>query len=185
MKTVLIANQKGGVGKTTIADQLVLELQRRAQKTSYANLDNQGGNIFESTEAESDTAYQIVDTPGALTDDFSEWCAAADVIIIPTLVSMLDRLPLLRCYDLALGAIQRAGANSKLGVVINCFDPRGILDREFFDYLKNTEQVDIVATLPRSVVFRRAEAEGVSISSLPRSEKPTRAFSQLVDWVME
>ena len=44
MYNILIVNQKGGVGKTTIADELAFALERRDYDVVFQNLDNQGGS---------------------------------------------------------------------------------------------------------------------------------------------
>ena len=56
MFTVLIINQKGGVGKTTIADELAFALERREYKTVYVSTDPQGGAVHEQPEDFSEIA---------------------------------------------------------------------------------------------------------------------------------
>ena len=43
MKTILIANQKGGCGKTLVVDELAFSFDRTDVKYSLYDLDGQGG----------------------------------------------------------------------------------------------------------------------------------------------
>ena len=43
MYTILMLNQKGGVGKTTIADELSFALERRGKTVAFVTTDPQGG----------------------------------------------------------------------------------------------------------------------------------------------
>lgn len=46
-KTILLVNQKGGVGKTTLADEIAWGLERRGREVGFGNLDPQGGACHE------------------------------------------------------------------------------------------------------------------------------------------
>ena len=65
MFTILFLNQKGGVGKTTLADELAFALERRGSTVAFVSTDPQGGSVHEVCDdpdyAES-CDYQIVDT---------------------------------------------------------------------------------------------------------------------------
>ena len=49
MYTILMLNQKGGVGKTTIADELSFALERRGKTVAFVTTDPQGGSVHEMT----------------------------------------------------------------------------------------------------------------------------------------
>ena len=87
MLTILIANQKGGVGKTTIADELAFELERRGASVSFISTDPQGGSVHETDDGDEERDWRIVDTPGVLADALPEWCEAADMVLVPMLPS--------------------------------------------------------------------------------------------------
>ena len=78
MKTVLICNQKGGVGKTLIADELAFALERDGIPYNFFDLDGQGSSIHETSETD-DAQVQIIDTPGALNKHLTKWVEAADI----------------------------------------------------------------------------------------------------------
>jgi len=101
MFTVLIINQKGGVGKTTIADELAFALTRKDKKINFVSTDPQGGCVHEVDYQDKDAEYQIVDTAGVLTESLSDWCKEADMVVIPMLSSIRDLEPTLRTYELA------------------------------------------------------------------------------------
>ena len=46
-KIIAVANQKGGVGKTTFADEIAWGLERRGVKVGFGNLDRQGGGVLQ------------------------------------------------------------------------------------------------------------------------------------------
>lgn len=96
MFTVLYLNQKGGVGKTTLADELAFALERRGKTVAFVTTDPQGGSVHEVCE-DPDFAetcdYQIVDTAGSLSDGIGDWCRAADLILVPMLPSTRDMEP--------------------------------------------------------------------------------------------
>ena len=44
---VIVVNQKGGVGKTTFADEIAWGLERRGVEVGFGNLDRQGGGVLQ------------------------------------------------------------------------------------------------------------------------------------------
>ena len=99
MKTVLIMNQKGGVGKTLIADELAFALERDKIPFNFFDMDGQGSPIHQTSKRD-DAEVQIIDTAGALHKDMGEWIANADFIIIPTMMSSRDLPPLERMIEI-------------------------------------------------------------------------------------
>ena len=95
MKTILICNQKGGVGKTLIADELAFALERDLIPYSFYDLDNQGSAIHKTTN-NPNAKVQVVDTPGALQENLLQWIEEANFIIVPTMMSNRDTAPLER-----------------------------------------------------------------------------------------
>ena len=102
-KNILICNQKGGVGKSTLADLLMWSFEKDGIPASFYDLDGQGGVIHQPIEVDN-AAVAVIDTPGALQKDLGTWIQNADVIIIPTKAKILDMNPLLRMIDLVSSA---------------------------------------------------------------------------------
>ena len=65
MKNILICNQKGGVGKSLIADELAFSFERSQIPLSFFDLDRQGGTIHQTAQRVQAQAA-VIDTPGAL-----------------------------------------------------------------------------------------------------------------------
>lgn len=117
MKTVLVCNQKGGCGKTTVAEGLAWRFQEEKIPFAYYDLDRQGGSYF-SGHKDSDAVVGIVDTPGSLQKNLNEWMREADFIIIPTLCSIRDKEPLERMIE----AVQQSARNKQVLFVFNRWD---------------------------------------------------------------
>jgi chromosome partitioning protein len=69
MYTILMLNQKGGVGKTTIADELSFALERRGKTVAFVTTDPQGGSVHEicdDPDFAEECDFQVVDTAGVL-----------------------------------------------------------------------------------------------------------------------
>jgi chromosome partitioning protein len=180
MKNVLIVNQKGGVGKTTIADELAFALERSGYTVGFQNLDNQGGAVHASTMTTGEEDYVIIDTPGSLSKDFTKWCQAADVILMPTHASNLDLIPLLRCWDLA----KDSKTQGKIAVIVNKYDERRRADQDFMKFLSNAE-MPVWATLPQATAFVQANTYATSVYDLDSNSKATMAMQTLADKLIE
>lgn len=178
MVNILIINQKGGVGKTTIADELAFALERQGKSVSFVTTDAQGGAIHQVSKEQAD--YQVIDTAGVLTDHLAEWCKAANLILIPMLPSMRDLEPTLRTYTLACSSKTKA----PIGFIINGYAQRGILDRQLSDYLE-AQGYAILSKIPRTVALPRAAAAGQSVADFARQNQAAAAFDQLADKIIE
>ena len=93
---ILLVNQKGGVGKTTFADEIAWGLERRGHKVGFGNLDPQGGANHEKGLLDDTDAVNVIDTPGFLSDDTAEYAKNADIAIIPVQPGTLGLKPMKR-----------------------------------------------------------------------------------------
>ncbi len=112
MKTILVANQKGGCGKTLTAITLASALSVKDYKVALADADNQKSALqwlkqrpttatpiqtldWRSSKSIGDVSqnieYLIIDAPGALTDEHAEQLVAeAHAIITPLQPTFFD-----------------------------------------------------------------------------------------------
>lgn len=145
MKNILIANQKGGVGKSLIADELAFSFERSGIPFNFYDLDGQGGVIHQTKQTDG-AEISVIDTPGAPQQSLRDWIDQADVIIIPTRATSRDIEPLQRMQQ----AVQKA---QEKGVpvlyVINGFN-RFRASSDFLEWFKQSAEKDQIFTLPQS-----------------------------------
>lgn len=137
MRTLVIASQKGGVGKTTIAGHLgVIAESRGAGPVALIDTDPQGSlsswwnerkaetPVFASVSIENLAAHlkqlknagvklAIIDTPPAVTETIRKVLAVADLVLIPTRPSPHD----LRAVGSTVELVEAAG--KRMVFVIN------------------------------------------------------------------
>lgn len=160
MFTVLFLNQKGGVGKTTLADELAFALERRGQTVAFVSTDPQGGSVHEvcdDPDYAENCDFQIVDTAGTLDSGIADWCHAADMVLVPMLASTRDIEPTMRTFAIA------KDSGTKAQIIINCYYAFGRLDRQLINYLE-CMGLPVIAKVPRSVAFAQAAGNGLSIA---------------------
>lgn len=155
MKTVLICNQKGGSGKSTIADNIAWSLERTNTPYNFYDLDGQGGVIHQTNE-QPGAKVAVIDTPGALQPDLLKWIEAADCIVIPTKTTMLDVKPLQRMMDLV------SKAKCPVIYVLNGWN-RFRAAAGFEEWFSETVGKAVVVKVPQSEQIAQAAAYGVSV----------------------
>ena len=163
MKTVLICNQKGGVGKTLIADELAFALERDKIPYSFYDLDDQGSAIHKTNE-DPEAIVQIVDTAGALASNLTKWIEAADFIIVPTMMSNRDAAPLERMIQI----LEPYRESKPTLYVFNRWN-RFNITKDFINWF-NTKYPELkTAILSDTTAFNQAGACGMSIEEFQSS----------------
>ena len=163
MKTVLICNQKGGVGKTLIADELAFALERDKIPYSFFDLDDQGSAIH-TTNENPEAVVQIVDTAGSLASDLTKWIEAADFIIVPTMMSNRDAAPLERMIQI----LEPYRESIPTLYVFNRWN-RFNITKDFISWF-NSKFPDLkTAVLSDTTAFNQAGACGMSIAEFQAS----------------
>lgn len=163
MKTVLICNQKGGVGKTLIADELAFALERDKIPYSFFDLDDQGSAIH-TTNENPDAVIQIVDTAGALQTNLVKWIEAADFIIVPTMMSNRDAAPLERMIQI----LEPYRKTIPTLFVFNRWN-RFNITKDFISWFNSKYPELKTAILNDTTAFNQAGACGISISEFQPS----------------
>lgn len=180
MKSVLVCNQKGGVGKSLIADELAFAMERCGTPCSFWDLDSQGGTIHETKEVE-DAVVQIVDTPGALQRDLMEWMDAADIVVIPFRPTSRDIQPLLRMMDIA----EDHAAGKPVLYVMNAWN-RYKASRDFQEWFAE-QTVGVknfhMQVVPQSERFVQASAAEVSVVEYDPRSQASASIKQVTNWV--
>ena len=153
---ILIANQKGGSGKTTLARELYFSFRRTGDAVSYVDLDGQAGA---TSEIDDHAVVNIVDTPGALTDDLGDLMESSDLVVIPTRMTARD-LPVLQ----VMMELAEKRAKGPVLYVLTCWN-RYKAAAAFLSIFDDFH-VDHSCIIPNSEGFAQASAYDCSIIDL-------------------
>ena len=173
MKTILICNQKGGVGKTLIADELAFALERDEIPYSFFDLDEQGSAIHKTVD-DPEAEVRIVDTPGSLQENLLEWIDGSDFIIVPTMMSNRDAAPL----DRMIRILTPYESQKPVLYVLNRWN-RYNITRDFINWFQTKYPALHTAILSDTTAFNQAGAYGISIVEYQPSSAGAKQIGEI------
>lgn len=203
MRAVLVANPKGGAGKTTLATNLSGYFANQGKKTTLCDLDRQqsslrwmafrdpalpaitgyyGGNqISLSLPREAD--WVVVDAPAGLQGyKLSDYLKAVDKVLVPLVPSVFD----MAATEDFLNAIRTEvrGVRAKVGIVAMRVDPRTRAASMLEEFLKHFD-IPIVAYVRNTQNYVNVAASGATVFDPPRARhrRDMEQWSSLVQWV--
>jgi chromosome partitioning protein len=204
MKTFLVANPKGGSGKTTLATNLAGYFANRGRHVVLSDLDRQASSLsWLERRAEKNIPFihalnarggnlkslsaqiNIIDSPAGLRGEkLSEAVKVADWVIVPMQPSIFDT----EATKEFLAVLQEEKAVRKgrtfVAVVGVRVDGRSKAARNLEDYLAESG-FPIVGFLRNAQAYVRAAEEGLSIFDMPPSRvtKDLQQWSSLLQWM--
>lgn len=166
---ILLVNQKGGVGKTTFADEIAWGLERRGHKVGFGNLDPQGGANHEKNLLDDEDAVNVIDTPGFLSDETAVYAKNADIAIIPVQPGTLGLKPMKR----TIKVITEANPDLSFAIIVNNFAANQTVDRQFLELLE-ADDLPVLGTVPTAAAFKQGAALGKPCTKSRRAARPPR-----------
>ena len=178
-KTILIANQKGGVGKTWITDELCFMCENADMPYTLRDYDGQGGLNHTPVESD-DPALIIIDTPGALQPNLNEWIKQADMILVPTLMTKQCMEPLERMIEI-LRPWKRMGKH--VIIILNQWD-RYTACSDFEEWFFTKYPNEMTMTISDSEVVKQAIEHGKSVVNYRKYSKSAKEMMVFYDVIM-
>lgn len=180
MRQILVSNQKGGVGKTTISLWLTFLLAKIGKKVGIKDLDTQKDleafityykiPIVSNQEAE----IIVVDTPPKISDiELLNLAKQSQKIVIPF-------IPYFAGLDRTLRILKILYSEKhKIALVLNLFHPKRILHQEFLEFLRHHR----IHTLYPLFIFRNTIGiQELNLSKLQHEEK--EMFKKLLKFIL-
>ena len=177
---ILLVNQKGGVGKTTFADEIAWGLERRGHKVGFGNLDPQGGANHEKNLLDDEDAVNVIDTQGFLSDETATYAKNADIAIIPVQPGTLGLKPMKR----TIKVITEANPDLSFAIIVNNFAANQTVDRQFLELLE-ADDLPVLGTVPTAAAFKQGAALGKPVYEIAKSGKAALAIENILDEIEE
>ena len=176
MKTIVFVSEKGGVGKTRLADELYYFYQRTGVPVSLYSFDGQYKN--RTADKKSDNPeVAVVDTPGRLMDDKTvQTLQGADLAVVPT-------RPTAGNIEAFTRTVALVKSNVSCPIVVNGGN-RFSATRSFMEWLDGYMKksgLDLVMTIPQAEVMVQAEAYSCSAVEINRHSPAAFAVSRFCE----
>ena len=202
MKVIVLANQKGGVGKSTLAASLAVAAQEGGERVFVVDLDPQGSLTSWSDRREANApdvdritpdklaaavaalkaqgyTIVIIDTPGLDSAGTSAAMGLADLCLIPARASVLD----IEASRPTIAALSRLG--TPFAFVLNCA-PVGRTNRP----LDAARALSLMGVLSAVSIAMRSDhmdaiALGLGVTEYNPTGKAADEIRQLWSWVIK
>ncbi len=203
MQTILVANPKGGSGKTTLATNLAGWLAGKRQRVALADHDPQRSStqwlarrpaLFPSIvplvpgakpPRDDATQWMIVDSPAAMHgDELRNEVRRADVMLVPISPSAFDMAATKRFLDAVAEYKAVQSGDLAIGVVAMRVDARTHSAAELDEFVAAFD-FPLVAHLRDTQVYVYCARDGASVFDLPRSrgEQDWEQWRPLTRWI--
>jgi chromosome partitioning protein len=196
MLTVLVANTKGGCGKTTVATQLAAAFASIGHAVTLADVDRQRSSLGWTGRRPSGRpavagldwvkdlgkppgdGRLVIDAPAAMKmKQVEELVKLADLVLLPVLPSVFDEAATER-FLARLDEVKRVRkSRTAVAVVGNRVRPNTLAARRLDDYLAGVGQ-RALARLRDSALYPDTAARGLSLFDLPAK----RGVAAREDW---
>ena len=203
---ISLVNQKGGVGKTTIAINIGIGMARRNYKVGFLDTDPQGtasqwqsieGNVgFEVRrhpsrvssgdimDADRDHGLLVIDTPPAIGEITQSVLEVSDLAIIPLAPSVLD----IWSSRTTIGMIEEAKkVNPKLEgrLLVSRKIPRTRLAREGRDAIAALEMNVFETEISQRIAYIEAMIAGVSVFQYAPKSDASKEIENLCQEIIQ
>jgi chromosome partitioning protein len=203
MGVVLVANPKGGAGKTTLATNLAGYFANQGANVTLCDLDRQqsalrwmafrdpavapvtgyfGGNQI-VLNLPKEAEWSILDAPAGLQGyKLTDYLRVVDKVLVPLAPSIFD----MAATEDFLGVLRAElrGRRGVLGIVAMRVDPRTKAAAMLEEYLKHFD-IPIVAYLRNTQNYVNAAASGLSIFDPPRARfrRDIDQWGEMLGWL--
>lgn len=199
MKSILVANAKGGVGKTTTAFTLASAMAARGTRTALADADRQqsalrwlsmrpaDANRIEALnwikgkrigDAPKGLDWLVIDAPGAIRGEKAEMLAAeADIIVTPVAPSPID-IRATESFIAAMEELKRVRKGKAQLLVIGNRARRGRVTEQLQAHFATLGR-PLSAVIPDRAAY--ADLAGGGMAVFDRNTKPLRTLQE--DWL--
>lgn len=204
MIAVLVANTKGGCGKTTISTHIAAAFANSGRRTVLADADRQRSSfqwtrlrpgtvarvepldwVRKLTDPPRGTERLVIDAAAAMrTKQVFELVKMADMIVVPVLASAFDQATT-AAFLTRLNELKPIRKNKKpVAVVRNRVRPRTYAAERLARFLHQIEHQDL-GTLADRTIYNDVAAVGLSIFDLPgrRAEISRQDWSAVLAYV--
>ena len=189
MKKIVIACQKGGVGKSTLCLNLLTEALKRGHKSAIVDLDEQGSCMLMSDQRKrihgqklpvfldypSGYDLLIVDTPPHANAALPSMLNGADLVLVPVRPATLDLFAAATTLAIARRLDIRHAAVLMLPVA------RSPEIKEAQDWLKN-QKTELAGIVHHRIDISRATGQGLGMFELDDKHAGGREFAWVADY---